>query len=318
MALEDGDGNPATYAAAAVAVAAAELTLVLVSDSADALDAAAAAIPGQRPLLYAATADNWEAMAAIAKARACPLAVHGTDIGDLADLTRKITAAGVNDLVLDSGARSLGATLADLTQIRRLALRRQFRPLGFPSMAFVTATDPLDVVTEGTAYICKYAGLVVTGMLEPWQALALVTGRQNIYTDPQKPIQVEPGVMSVGSPDASSPVLVTTNFSLTYFTVEADVESAKTPAWILVVDTEGQSVMTAWAADKFSAETLAKAIADSKVMERVDHGKVVIPGGVAAISGKLEELSGLEIMVGPRESAGMSVFMRTRWRAAAG
>jgi acetyl-CoA decarbonylase/synthase complex subunit gamma len=314
VALEDGDGDPAAYAAAAVAVAEAGLTLVLVGDSAEALDAAAAAVPGQRPLLYAATAGNWEALAAIAKARACPLAVRGTGLDDLADLTRKLTAAGVADLVLDSGSRDLGAVLADLTQLRRLALRRQFRPLGYPAMAFVTATEPLDVVTEGTAYICKYAALVVTDMLEPWQALALVTGRQNIYTDPQKPIQVEPGVMTVGLPDATSPVLVTTNFSLTYFTVEADVESAKTPAWIVVVDTEGQSVMTAWAADKFSAETLAKAIADSKVMERVSHRRVVIPGGVAAISGKLEELSGLEIVVGPRESAGLSNFMRTRWR----
>ena len=318
VALEDGDGDPVSYAAAAAAVDQAGLTLVLVSDSPDVLDAAAAAVAGQRPLLYAATADNWEAMTAIAKARACPLAVHGADIDDLADLTRKITAAGVNDLVLDSGARGLGATLADLTQIRRLALRRQFRPLGYPTMAFVTATDPIDVVTEGTAYICKYAGLVVTDMLDPWQALVLVTGRQNIFTDPQKPIQVEPGVVTVGNPDASSPIMVTTNFSLTYFTVEADIESAKTPAWVLVVDTEGQSVMTAWAADKFSAETIAKAIADSKVIDRVDHRKVIIPGGVAAISGKLEELSGLEIMVGPRESAGMSNFMRTRWRAAAG
>jgi acetyl-CoA decarbonylase/synthase complex subunit gamma len=317
VALEDGDGDAAAFAAAATAVSAAGLSLVLVSDSTDALDAAAAAVAGQRPLLYAATTDNWEAMTAIAKARACPLAVRGADLNDLADLTRKITAAGVNDLVIDSGARTLGATLANLTQIRRLALRRQFRPLGFPAMAFVTAADPIDVVTEGTAYICKYAGLVVTDMLEPWQALALVTGRQNIFTDPQKPIQVEAGVIGVGNPDASSPILVTTNFSLTYFTVEADVESAKTAAWMLVVDTEGQSVMTAWAADKFNAEMIAKAIADSKVMDRVNHRKVIIPGGVAAISGKLEELSGLDIMVGPRESAGMSNFMRTRWRAAA-
>jgi acetyl-CoA decarbonylase/synthase complex subunit gamma len=106
-------------------------------------------------------------------------------------------------------------------------------------MAFVTAKDPIDQVTEGTAYLCKYAGLVVTDGLEDWQALAMVTARQNIYTDPQKPIQVEPGVRAVGNPDASSPVLVTTNFSLTYFTVEADVEATHSPAWILIVDTEG-------------------------------------------------------------------------------
>ncbi len=314
VALEDADGDPGRFAAAAALADEMGLALMLMSGSPAVLEAALAGIRGHRPLLYAATADSWEAMAGLAKAGACPLVVRGKDLGELADLTRRIAGLGVTDLVLDSGARGLHATLQDLTQIRRLSLRRQFRPLGYPAMAFVTAQDPIDQVTEGTAYICKYAGLVVTDGLEDWQALAMVTARQNVYTDPQKPIQVEPGVRAVGSPDASSPVLVTTNFSLTYFTVEADTEASHSPAWILIVDTEGQSVLTAWAADKFTAETIARAIAESNVAERVDHRRAVIPGGVATISGKLEELSGWEIIVGPRESAGMSVFMRTRWR----
>ncbi|MCJ7711339.1 MAG: acetyl-CoA decarbonylase/synthase complex subunit gamma, partial [Chloroflexi bacterium] len=265
---------------------------------------------------YAATADNGEAMAALAKASACPLVVRGADLDELADLTRRIGALGLTDLILDSGARGIQATLTDLTQIRRLALRRQFRPLGYPAMAFVTAQDPIDQVTEGTAYLSKYAALVVVDGLEDWQALAMVTARQNIYTDPQKPIQIEPGVRAIGKPDASSPVLITTNFSLTYFTVEADVEASRTAAWALIVDTEGQSVLTAWAADKFTAETIAKALAASDLADRVDHRKAVLPGGVATLSGKLEELSGWEILVGPRESAGMTMFMRNRWRQA--
>jgi len=316
VALEDADGDPGRFAAAAMLADELGLPLMLMSDSPAVLEAALAPVRAHRPLLYAATADTWEAMAGLAKSTACPLVVRGRDLGELADLTRRISGLGVVDLVLDSGARGLHATLEDLTQIRRLSLRRQFRPLGYPAMAFVTAADPIDQVTEATAYICKYAGLVVTDALEDWQALALVTARQNIYTDPQKPIQVEPGVRAVGSPDASSPVLVTTNFSLTYFTVEADTAATHAPAWLLVVDTEGQSVMTAWAADKFNAETIAKALAESDVAGRVDHRRAVIPGGVATISGKLEELSGWEIMVGPRESAGLSVFMRTRWRQA--
>jgi acetyl-CoA decarbonylase/synthase complex subunit gamma len=314
VALEDADGDPGRFAAAAALADEMGLALMLMSDSPAVLETALAGISGHRPLLYAATADTWEAMAGLAKAGACPLVVRGSDLNELADLTRRVAALGVTDLVLDSGARGLQGTLTDLTQIRRLALRRQFRPLGYPAMAFVTAKDPIDQVTEGTAYLCKYAGLVVTDGLEDWQALAMVTARQNIYTDPQKPIQVEPGVRAVGNPDASSPVLVTTNFSLTYFTVEADVEATHSPAWILIVDTEGQSVLTAWAADKFTAETIAKAMAESDVAGRVDHRRAVIPGGVATISGKLEELSGWEILVGPRESAGMTAFMRTRWR----
>ncbi len=142
-----------------------------------------------------------------------------------------------------------------------------------------------------------------------------MTARQNVYIDPQKPIQVDAGLHAVGAPDETSPVLITTNFSLTYFTVEADTETSRTPAWIVVVDTEGQSVMTAWAADKFSAETIARSLAESGVAERVGHRRAVIPGGVASISGKLEELSGWEIIVGPRESAGIPTFMRSRWKA---
>ncbi len=318
VALEDVDGDAGRFAAAAALADEMGLALMLISDTPAVLEAAVAGISAHRPLLCAATADNWEAMAALAKASACPLVVRGADLDELADLTRRIGALGLTDLILDSGARGIQATLTDLTQIRRLALRRQFRPLGYPAMAFVTAQDPIDQVTEATAYLSKYAALVVVDGLEEWQALAMVTARQNIYTDPQKPIQIEPGVREIGKPDASSPVLITTNFSLTYFTVEADVEASRTAAWALIVDTEGQSVLTAWAADKFTAETIAKALDASGLAERVDHRKAVLPGGVATLSGKLEELSGWEIMVGPRESAGMTMFMRNRWRQAEG
>ena len=314
VALEDVAGDPERFAAAAEVASGLGLGLVLMSPSPEVLGAAAARIKAQRPLLYAATAENWEAMAQLARTNACPLAVRGRDLDELADLTRRIAGLGVTDLVIDSGARGLAATLGDLTQIRRLALRKQFRPFGYPAMAFVVAGDEIDQVTEAASYVCKYAALVVTQELAPWQALTLVTLRQNIYTDPQVPIQVEAGLHMIGTPDESSPVFVTTNFSLTYFTVEADTESARTPAWLVVVHTDGQSVMTAWAADKFNAETIAKALADSKVAEHVNHRRAVIPGGIAALSGKLEELSGWEILVGPRESAGISAFMRTRWR----
>jgi acetyl-CoA decarbonylase/synthase complex subunit gamma len=314
VALEDVTGDAGRFAAAAEVASGLGLGLVLISDSPEVLGAAAARIAAKRPLLYAATADNWEAVAGVAKANACPLAVRGQDLDELADLTRRIAGLGLTDLVIDSGARGLGPTLADLTQIRRLALRKQFRPLGYPAMAFVVGADEIDRVTEASAYVCKYAALVVIEELESWQALTLVTLRQNIYTDPQVPIQVEAGLHTIGAPDESSPVFVTTNFSLTYFTVEADTEAARTAAWLVVVNTEGQSVMTAWAADKFNAETIAKAIAESNVADKVSHRRAVIPGGIAALSGKLEELSGWEIVVGPRESAGIPAFIRTRWQ----
>ncbi len=312
----DPDGDATRFAAAAALTAEADLAVILSSASPAVIEAALPALAGRRPLVDAATGENWEAMARLAKDHDCPLVVRGTDMDELADLTTRIAALGLTDLVVDSGARGMAATLQDLTQFRRLALRRQFRPFGYPALAVVTADDPLDQVNQATAYVCKYAGLVMVPELEPWQALAIVTARQNVYTDPQKPIQVDAGLATIGTPDASSPVLVTTNFSLTYFTVEADTESSHVPSWVVVVDTEGQSVMTAWAADKFSAETIAKALADSGVAEHVDHRRCVIPGGIASLSGKLEELSGWEVLVGPRESAGIPVFMRTRWQPA--
>lgn len=317
VALEAAGGGPEPLVAAAREADSAGLALLLCSDDPAVLDAAAGAVAASRPVLYAATAGNWEAVAQVARKHNCPLAVRGKDLQELADLTPRLAAAGVGDLLLDSGARGQAATLADLTQIRRLALRKLFRPLGYPALAFVTSDDPLAQVAEGTAYICKYAALLVTPALQPWQALALVTARQNIYTDPQKPIQVEPGIHTVGAPDADSPVLVTTNFSLTYFTVEADTEASRLPAWMVVVNTEGQSVMTAWAADKFNAETIAKAVESSGIAGRVKHRRLIIPGGVAAISGKLEELCGWQVTVGPRESAGIPAFLRTQWKQVA-
>ena len=314
VALEDVTRDAERFAAAAEVASGLGLGLVLISAAPEVLGAAAARIKANRPLLYAATAENWEAMAEVARANACPLAVRGADLDDLADLTRKIAATGLTDLVIDSGARGLAPTLADLTQIRRMALRKQFRPVGYPAMAFVVAPGEIDRVTEASAYICKYAALVVLDELQTWQALTLVTLRQNIYTDPQVPIQVESGLHTIGAPDGASPVFVTTNFSLTYFTVEADTEAARTAAWLVVVNTDGQSVMTAWAADKFNAETIAKAIGESGVADKVNHRRAVIPGGIAALSGKLEELSGWEIVVGPRESAGIPAFIRTRWQ----
>jgi acetyl-CoA decarbonylase/synthase complex subunit gamma len=314
VALADVDGDASRFAAAAATAAGMGLTLVLTSPTPAVIEAALPGLAGQRPLIGPATKDTWEAMAALAKAHACPLLVQGDDLSSLAELTGHLAAAGLTDLVIDSGARDLATTIQDLTQIRRLALRRQARPFGYPALAIVTATDPLDRVTEAAAYIAKYAAVVVVDELEAWQALALVTARQNIYTDPQKPIQVDAGLATIGAPDATSPVLITTNFSLTYVTVEADTEASRVPAWVVIVDTEGQSVLTAWAADKFSAETIAAAIEKSGVAAKVTHRRCILPGGVASISGKLEELSGWEVIVGPRESAGIPAFMRTRWR----
>lgn len=317
VAIRQSDNSPAANYAQVVKKIMAQLDLppVLMASSPESLEEALKVCAGRRPLIYAADSHNCQAVAKLAKDHSCPLAVKGSGLEELASLTEKISSLGVKDLILDSGRRDMVGTLSDLTQIRRLALGRTYRPLGYPTMAFTSEKDPLQEVAQACAYIAKYASLVILEAVEPWQLLPLLTLRQNIYTDPQKPIQVEPKIYEVGSVTDKSPLLVTTNFSLTYFTVEGDVEASKVPSFIAVVDTEGTSVLTAWAAEKFTAESIAVAVKKYGVAEKVSHQKLIIPGFVAVLSGKLgEELPGWKVLVGPRESSGIPAYLKTTWK----
>jgi acetyl-CoA decarbonylase/synthase, CODH/ACS complex subunit gamma len=287
------------------------LPVVLMGSGADELKPAATALADKKPLLYAATAENVDGMAALAKETGCPVVVKAADAGALLELTPKLVDAGVQDLVLATEASRTGDILAQQTIIRRAALNKKERRLGYPTLVVIGEKDPLKAATAGTLAIAKYAGIVVVEEDSRPTILAMVTARLNIYTDPQKPIQIEAKLYEVGTPSPESPVLVTTNFSLTYFTVEGDVLASKIPTWIVVVDTEGTSVLTAWASEKFSAESIAAAMKKSGVEEKVTHRKVVIPGGVAVLSGKLEDESGWKVQVGPRESSGIPTFLRS-------
>ena len=304
--------------AAQVAAEKSAVPLVLMNEDAEAMGRALEACAGKRPLIYAATAQNVEAMAALAKQHGCPLAVRGESLESLAEISGKAQAAGATDLVLDSGARAPAEVLANETAIRRAALRKRFRPFGFPTITFAQAEEGQEEVQRAASYLAKYAGIVVVRQMEPWALLTLMTVRQNIYTDPQKPIQIEEGVYEIGTPDESSPVMVTTNFSLTYFTVEGDIEASRVPAWVVVVDTEGTSVLTAWAAEKFTAEIIAEKVKAFDMASKVTHRKLILPGHVAVLSGKLEEELNQEwkVLVGPRESSGIPSYLRTSWSAA--
>ncbi len=311
-----GEGD-AFVKAAKLAAEQSAVPLILMNEDPAVMAEALKACAEKRPLIYAATAVNVDAMAGLAKEHNCPLAVRGSDLSSLAELSGKAQAAGATDLILDSGARTLSQVLANETAIRRAALGKRFRPLGFPTIAFAQSDDPLQQTQQASTYIAKYAGIVVIDSLEPWELLTLVTVRQNIYTDPQKPIQIEEGVYEIGTPDENSPVMVTTNFSLTYFTVEGDVEASRVPAWVVVVDTEGTSVLTAWAAEKFTAEIIAQKVKAFDVASKVKHRKLIIPGHVAVLSGKLEDELSQEwkVIVGPRESSGIPSFLRSSWEA---
>jgi acetyl-CoA decarbonylase/synthase complex subunit gamma len=316
IAIENASGDASTFAEAVqVARAATDLPFVLISDAAPALEAGLRAEGGYKPLLCAATVDNWEEVVAVAKTAKASLVVRSSDgLDELAELTKSITDAGVADLVLDPGSRDLSGSLTQLTQIRRLALKKNFRPLGYPVITFpgeVADTEEGEIVAA-TQYIAKYAGLIVLDRFDPAVAYPLLTLRLNIYTDPQKPISVDPGVYEFNNPTADSPLLVTTNFSLTYFSVAGELDGGGMPAWLLICDAEGMSVLTAWAAGKFDAETIAKAAKTFGVADKLSHRKITLPGHVAVLSGELEEeLPGWEIQVGPREAVDIPSYLRS-------
>jgi len=292
-----------------------QLTVILMSSDPAALEAGLKEAEGSNPLVCAADSDNWESMADLAKKHGAALVVRGKD-GDLdalAALAEQIKGKGVEDLVLDPGTRGWADSLAALTRIRRAAIKKNFRVIGYPVITFPgEGADSAETETMMAAQaIDRYGSIIVLDNYEPASLYSLLTLRQNIYTDPQKPIQVSPGVYEIGDPKAESPLLVTTNFSLTYFSVAGEVEGSARPAWLLVTDSEGMSVLTAWAAGKFDAERIAKAVNTAGIADKIGHRSIVIPGFVAAISGELEEeLSGWEIKVGPREAIGIPSYLK--------
>ncbi len=286
------------------------LPLMLVSSDPASLRQAAEVAGERRPLLYGATKDNFAQIGPIAKEFDLPLVAVEQDIDKLAQLTGELNALGVNNLILDTGPKPVLEKIWDLTQIRRQALKKLNRALGYPTLAIVEAADFYEEAIEAAAYITKYAGLVLIKGVQTWEALSILTLRQNIYTDPQKPLQIEPKLYPIGQASEKSPVLVTTNFSLTYYTVLGEVEASKIPSYILSVDTEGMSVLTAWAAEKFNAQSVTRSLEKFGVKDAVKHKNLIIPGYVAVMSGDLEEQSGFKVIVGPKEAAGIPAFLK--------
>lgn len=291
------------------------LSMILSSSSVDNMKAALAHYSEKRPLIHGANTANCAQMAVLAKEKNCPMTVSAPTLEEIADLVDCAKKAGVEEIVLDIGGNNPKEVLQKLTKVRRLALKKNFRALGFPMITFVCDDDPFTEISLATTYLLKYAGIVAVNACEPWAIMPLLTARANIFTDPQKPIQVEPKLYAVGDVKEDSPVLFTTNFSLTYYTVEGEVESSRVPTYILSVDTGGTSVLTAYSGDKLNDKVVAKAMSDAKVETKVKHRKLIIPGLVAVMSGKLQETLGWEILVGPREASGLSSYLKTVWKA---
>jgi acetyl-CoA decarbonylase/synthase complex subunit gamma len=285
--------------------------VILQSDNAEAIEAALKALVGQRPLIHAATLENFEAIGALARQYKAPVVASAATPEALASLTTKLAAMGIEDIVLEVPAGNPAAVLQNNTILRKMALRSNFAALGYPILNFATGRDLASLVADASTYILKYASILVIDTLQYQALLPLMMLRQNVYTDPQKPIQVEPKVYPIGEAGPASPVLVTTNFSLTYFLVSGEIENSGVPAHLAIVECEGMSVLTAWAAGKFSGAKIGAFIKASGIEAQVSTRRIVIPGYVAQISGELEEcLPGWEVVVGPQEAADLGAFLK--------
>ncbi len=313
VAVESTTGDKARFAAIAKKAADRAAGVILMADAPDVMEAGLSAVAATKPLIYAATETNADAMADLAVKHGCPLAVTAPDPGLLPALVEKVTAKGVKDIVLDSASPSLGRLLFDQTALRRLALKRE-KSLGFPTITFAgrTAGGFDEQMLAANLAVAKYAGIVVLPEIRGEGLFPLLISRLNIYTDPQRPMMTAQGLYPVNNPKESSPLLVTSNFSLTYFIVSGEMEASRVPSWLLVLDTEGLSVLTAWAAGKFAGDLVAGLMKKTGIAEKLAEKKVVIPGYVAVISGELEEElgDGWEVIVGPREAAHIPRFLR--------
>jgi acetyl-CoA decarbonylase/synthase, CODH/ACS complex subunit gamma len=316
VAVKDVNGDAAAFAQTAKTIAeTSEFNVILMTENADVMKAGIAAAGFKRPLLYCATAANADAFGALAKESNLPLAVKADSITALVALTDKLTGMGLKDLVIDPGSREIKQNLEDNVVIRRAALKSGNRSLGSPTINFpceMASNIDMESLIAGMQ-IAKYGGIIVLSDFSGEGIFPLLLERLNIYTDPQRPMTVTEGIYEIGNPNENSPVLVTTNFALTYFIVSGEIEGSKVPAWLLIKNSEGLSVLTAWAAGKFSGDDVGAFVKKSGIMDKVKHKELIIPGYAAAIAGDVEEeLPGWTITVGPREAAHIPAFLKSR------
>jgi acetyl-CoA decarbonylase/synthase complex subunit gamma len=316
VALKDVSGDKGAFAAIAKKIAEeSEFNLILMSEDLAVMKAAVEACGFKKPLLYAATSDNAEEMGNLAKETGLPLAVKAKDVEELIALNDQLTGMGLKDLVLDSGSREPKQVFEDQVVIRRAPLKAGNHSLGFPTITFpCEMAGNLDMETLlASMLVAKYAGIIVLSDLRGESLFPILLERLNIYTDPQKPMTVTQGIYEIGSPDENSPVLVTTNFSLTYFIVSGEIEASRVPSWLLIMDTEGLSVMTAWAAGKFSGDVVGMFVKKCGITDKIAHKSIIIPGYAASISGEMEEnLEGWEVVIGPRDASLIPKFLKDR------
>ena len=262
-------------------------------------------------LVVGADASNWEAMNEAAKAAGSVLGVSGETLAELHDTVEKLEAAGNKNLVLDLGT---GEAFKRAVQIRRAALKDGDRTFGYPSFVDTAAIAPGDPVLQSqfaALFVCRYGSVIVMDRMTYAQALPLFGLRQNIFTDPQKPMKVAPGVYPLNGAGPDSPCAVTVDFALTYFVVSGELERSGMPVNLCITDAGGYSVLTSWAAGKFSANSIAAFFAEQDLENKLSTRTLILPGKVAVLKGEVEnKLPGWNVLVAPNEAVQLVKYMR--------
>jgi acetyl-CoA decarbonylase/synthase complex subunit gamma len=301
------------------------MPLILCSHNPEVIKAGLEKAAGKRPLIFAATKDNWSNMADLALDYDSPLTVSApNDLKLLRSLTKTLTEYGVEDLVLDPGSisgKALHNTVDNFTMLRRLSCKENDELLGFPLLGspisvWTTGGEPEEIMKWketclASILITRYASILIMHSLDGWVLLPTIILRDNLYTDPRKPVAVEAGLKSFGKPDANSPVMMTTNFALTYYTVASDIE--KIDSYLIVIDSEGISVESAVAGRKLTADKVKEAIDSTGISDKIEHKKLLIPGRASRLSGEIEEATGWDVLVGPLDSSGIPAFLKDKW-----
>jgi acetyl-CoA decarbonylase/synthase complex subunit gamma len=290
-----------------------DTNIILMSEKIDVLAAGVKVCIERKPLLYAVTRENISTITTLAKESACPVAVKAKSIEGTAALTEKLAAAGIKNIVLDTGARKISQALQDQLIIRSAALNKKYRLLGYPTIVFPCemTTDPMKEALIAAIFVAKYAGIIVLSDFQGESLFPLLVARLNIFTDPQRPMTTKQGIYEINNPNENSPLMVTSNFSLTYSIVAGEIENSKVPSYLFVKDTEGLSVVTSWAAGKFTGEGIGTAILKSGITDKIKHRKLIIPGYLADERDAIaEEMPGWEIIIGPKDAAEITPFLK--------
>lgn len=315
-------GNKEAYIAniKAVLASGAELAYMVVCEDVEVAKEALELLKDTNPILHGATAANYEQMVDVAAAGKYALGLRADSLEDLYELTSKVQSKDYKELLLDAGSKTIKEAYTNAIQIRRTALKDGDRTFGYPSIIFVNdlaKDNKFMEIALSSIFTIKYGSILVIEDMDFARGLSVWALRQNIYTDPQRPMRVEPKAYSVNNANDESPVLCTVDFALTYFLINAEIEKSKVPTWLLIPDAGGYSVLTAWAAGKFSGSIIANFVKESGVEQKTKSRKLIIPGKVAVLKGDIEDsLPGWEVVVGPNESMQLPKFLKDLYQNA--